>query len=79
MNSEKRIDGDKDGEERDFRHFRMQKLDCVNSKSRIGSGEREIQLAQFRMQDFDSKSKKSSMDERRENEQGEVGRSKDEC
>lgn len=79
MNSEKRIDGDKDGEERDFRHFRMQELDCVNSKSRIGSGEREIQLAQFRMQDFDSKSKKSSMDKRRENEQGEVGRSKDEC
>lgn len=40
MNSEKRIDGDKDGEERDFRHFRMQELDCVNSTSRIGSGER---------------------------------------
>lgn len=62
MNSETRIDGDKSGEERDFKHFRMQELNCVDSKSRIGSGEREIQLAQFRMQDFHSKSKKSSMD-----------------
>lgn len=36
----------------------MEEFDCVISKSRIGSGEREIQLAQLRMQDFDSKSKK---------------------
>lgn len=65
MDSEKRIDGEEDGEERDFRHFRRQELDCVISKSRIGSGEREIQLAQLRMQDFDSKSKKSSTNEER--------------
>lgn len=40
---------------RGFRHFRMQELDCVISKSRLGSGEREreIQLAQLRMQDFE--------------------------
>lgn len=40
---------------RDFKHFRMQELDCVISKSRLelGEREREIQLAQLRMQDLE--------------------------
>lgn len=50
----------KTAERRDFRHFRMQELDFVISKSRLGSGkrEREIQLAQLCMQDLNSTGKK---------------------
>lgn len=45
----------KTAKRRDFKHFRMQELDCVISKSRLelGEREREIQLAQLCMQDLE--------------------------